>query len=160
MNPKGAYQNDMLIKRLRKRGVFLVVFIILFIWFGGRLVTVESPDEWKEADITVADVRQVSLRFNSWQITDTEGNTYAIHKSKIVMNQILPQNTYHIVCSPDHHVRAITQGDTIIVDYENSVTVYCERGVWEWSLAFLGIIGSLTTIVYMIMDVRKAIVRK
>ena len=162
LNPKDVHQNDMLITRVRKWSLLLIVFIILFVWFGIRLVTTESPKEWKTVDITVADVRYVSTRFNRWHITDTKGNTYSAHEPKIVMNQILPQSTYRIVYSPDSQngIRAITQGDTVIVDYAHSVAVHCERSVWDWLLAFLGMTGSLTMIVCMVMDVRKAIINK
>lgn len=161
MDPKNTQQNDMLIKRTKKQAILLLGFILLFAWFGIRLISTESPNEWKEAYITVSNVRHVSLKPNHWEITDIDGNTYSSDKSDTVMNQILPQNTYHIVYSPDSHngIRAISQGDTVIVDYAHSVSVYSERNVWDWLLMFSGIAGSITTITFMIMDIRKKIVQ-
>ena len=157
MDSKSTRQNVALIKRTKIRVWFLLGFIIIFTLFSIRLVTTESPGEWKEAYITVVDIQRVSLKLNRWQITDTEGNTYTANESHTVMGQILPQSTYHIVYSPynNNGIRAITHGDTIIVDYAHSISVHCERDIWDWLLAFLGIAGSLTTIACMVMDIRK-----
>ena len=159
MDSKSTYQNDALLKRTKKHCLFLLGFIILFTWFGSRLVTTESAKDWKEADITIADVQHVSRKPNTWKITDTDGNTYSANESDIVMGQILPRSTYHIVYSPNCNdgIRAITHGDTIIVDYAHSVSVHCERDIWDWILALLGMPGSVATIVCMIIDVRKNI---
>ncbi len=138
--------------------MLLLGFIILFACFGIRLATRESTNDWKEADITIADVQHISRKPNTWKITDIEGNTYSAHESQITMNQILPQSTYHIVYSPNNNdIRAITQGDLVIVDYAHSVSVHCERNIWDWILALLGMTGSVATIVCMIIDVRKNI---
>ncbi len=156
MDSKTTHQNDILVKRTQKRGLLLLGFILLFIWFGIRLVVTESPEEWREADITVADVQHISFKPNRWQITDTEGNTYVTDKSNIA-DQILSQSTYHMVWSPDAtcNIRAVTQGDSVIVDYAHSVSVFCERNIWDWLFACLGLAGSLTTVVCMIVDIRK-----
>ena len=158
---KSVQQKSMLIKRTKKRCLLLLGFLLLFVWFGIRLVATESPTEWQEADIMVADIQQASLKPNLWQIIDTEGNTYSAYESDAVIEQILPQSTYHIVYSPYYHngIRAITQGDTVIVDYVHSVSVHCERNIWDWFLAFLGLTGSLATIVCMVIDMRKVIIQ-
>ena len=150
-------KNDTLINRTKKRCVLLLGFIILFAWFGIRLATVESPEEWKNADIKVADVQRFSRKPYRWRITDTEGNTYSISEAHIAINQILPQSIYHIVYSPSYNngIRAITHGDTIIVDYAHSISVHSERDIWDWLLAFLGLTGALTTIAYTVIDIRK-----
>ena len=157
MDLESTYSKDLLIKRTKKHCLHLLGFIIIFAWFGIRLVTTESPREWEEADITVADIRNVSRKPNFWHITDTEGNTYSTNESDIVIGQILPHSTYHIVYSPNYNngIRAIAHGDTIIIDYAHNVAVYCERDIWDWLLTFLGMAGSLTTIVCMVTDIHK-----
>ena len=159
MNSKTTSGNDILVKRTKRRCLLLLGFLLLFGWFGFRLATTESADDWKEADITIADVQNVSRRISLWNITDTDGNIYSAHGSQTVMDQILPNGTYHIVCSPNHDIRAITQGDFVIIDYAHSVSVYCERNIWDWLLAFLGLAGTITTIAYMVLDIRKKIMQ-
>jgi len=161
MNLETALQNDRLIKRAKRHCLFCLGFLALFTWFGLRLATAESPEEWKAAAITVADVRHISIRPYLWQILDVEGNAYTIGRSSVV-NQILPQRTYQIVYSPnsDNGIRAVTQGDSVIVDYAQSVSVYCDRDVWDWLLALLGLAGCWTTIARMILDVRREIARR
>lgn len=160
MRSKSTNQNDALIKRTKKRCLLLLGFIVIFGFFGIRLATTESPEEWKEADITVADIRHISLKPNRWQITDTNGNTYSAYESDTVMEQIILQSAYHIVYSPDHDIRAITHGNTTIVDYAHSISIHCERNIWDLALMFLGLVGSLTTIACTVIDIRKQIIRR
>ena len=159
MDSKSTHQNEALIKRTKKRCLLLLGFLILFACFGIRLATTESPEKWKEADITVADIQHISLKPNHWQITDTNGNTYSVYESDTVMEQIILQSAYHIVYSPNHNngIRAITHGNTIIVDYAHSISIHSERNVWDWVLMLLGLVGSLVTIAYMVIDIRKQI---
>ncbi|MBQ9747631.1 MAG: hypothetical protein IJV98_02490 [Clostridia bacterium] len=158
MDTKNKQQNTVLIRQTKNYAILLLGFIFLFFWFGIRLVSAESPDEWKEAYITVDDVRYVSGKHNRWEITDIDGNVYSSY-SYTVMSKIHPQNTYHIVYSLKFHnaIRAISQGDTVILDYAHSVSVYSERSVWDWLLMLVGIAGSVTTITFMIMNIRKNI---
>ena len=158
MISKSTNGNDMLVKRTKKCCLILLGFLLLFWWFGIRLATTESPEEWKEADITVADVQHVSRKHNTWKIIDTDGNTYSAHESQDVMTKILPNSTYHIYYTAnDNDIRAMTQGNSVVVDYAHSVSVYSERSVWDWLLMLVGIAGSVTTITFMIMNIRKNI---
>ena len=152
--------NQLLIKRTKKCCLLLLGFLILFAYFGIRLATTEDPENWKEANITVADIQHISRKPSLWQITDTTGNSYSAYESDAVMDQIILQGIYHIVYSPDHDnsIRAITHGNTIIVDYAHSISIYSERNVWDWVLMSLGLVGSLTTIICMVIDIRKQIV--
>lgn len=160
MASQNAQKNDTLIKYTKKYAILLLGFILLFAWFGIRLISAEAPDEWKEAYITVDDVRHVSLKPNRWEITDIDGNIYS-SSSDAVMNKIHPQSTYHIVYSPNFHngIRAISQGDTVILDYAHSVSVYSERNVWDWLLMFLGLAGCVMVMTFMVTDIRKKIVQ-
>ena len=160
MTSNNARQNDALVKRTKKRCILLLVFLILFAWFGVRLALTESPDDWISADITVLEVQHISRKHNLWHITDTKGNTYTANESDAAMDQVLTEGTYHILYSPDkqNSIRGITQGETVIVDRAHSVTYYCERSIWDWLLAALGIGGTLVTIVCMVTDLRKALV--
>ena len=160
MESRSRNQKNALVNRTKKRCLLLLGFLVIFAIFGIRLVTTESPEEWKEADITVTAVQHVSLKPNCWQIKDIEGNTYSANESEAVMGQILPQNTYHIVYSPNYHndIRAISHGDTIIVDYAHSISIHSERDIWDLLLALIGLAGSLTTIACMIIDIRKQII--
>ena len=157
MDSKSAHQNEALMKRTKKHCLLLLGFLVLFACFGIRLATTESPGKWKEADITVADIRHISRKPNHWEITDTNGNTYSAYESDTVMQQIVLQGEYRIVYSPDHNngIRAITHGNTIIVDYAHSISVRTERNVWDWVLTFLGLAGSLTIVACMVTDIRK-----
>lgn len=157
MDSESIYSKNLLIKRTKKCCLLLLGFILIFAWFGIRLVTAESTREWKEADITVDDIQNISRKPNCWQITDTAGNTYSANESDIVIGQILPHSTYHIVYSPNYNngIRAIARGETIIIDYAHNVAVYCERNMWDWILTFLGMAGSLATIMCMITNIRK-----
>ena len=159
MDSKSTHQNKALIKRTKKCCLLLLGFLILFAYFGIRLATTESPEKWKEADITVADIQHISLKPNHWQITDTNGNIYSVYESDTVMEQIILQSAYHIVYSPNHNngIRAITHGNTIIVDCAHSISIHSERNVWDWALMSLGLVGSLATIACMIIDIRKQI---
>ena len=161
MKSKSTNQNDELIKHTKKRCLLLLGFLAIFALFGIRLATTEDPETWKEADITVADIQHISLKPNHWQITDTNGNTYSAYESDTVMEQIILQSEYHIVYSPNHNngIRAITHGNTIIVDYAHSISIHSERNVWDWALMSLGLVGSLTTIACMVIDIRKQIIR-
>ena len=158
MDSKSNFPNNALLKRTKKLALLLICFNLLFGFFGIRLVTVESPDAWEEGDITVTEVRYISSwKQHAWRITDIEGNTYNTYESHIA-DEILPQSTYHMVWSPNgtrRNIRAVTQGDTVIMDYADSVSVYCERTVWDWLLAILGLAGAITTVVYMITDIRR-----
>ena len=158
VDTKNKQQNTVLIRQTKNYAILMLGFLFLFVWFGSRLVSAESPDEWKEAYITVYDVRHVSVKPNRWEITDIDGNVYS-SSSDTVMNKIHPQNTYHIVYSLKFHndIRAISQGDTVILDYAHSVSVYSERSVWDWLLMLVGIAGYVTTITFMIMNIRKNI---
>lgn len=149
--------NQLLIKRTKQRCLLLLGFLILFAYFGIRLATTEDPENWKEAYITVSDMQHISRKPNLWQITDTTGNSYSAYESDAVMDQIIPKGIYHIVYSPDHNnsIRAVTHGNTIIVDYAHSISIYGERNVWDWVLMSLGLVGALTTIVCMVVDIRK-----
>jgi hypothetical protein len=162
MDSKSTSQNEVWMRRTNKHGLLLLGFLMIFAWFGIRLAIMESPAEWKDANITVTDVRHISRKPNCWQITDTEGNTYSAYESNRVVEKIIPQCTYYIVYSPDNHnaIRAITYDDTIIVDYAQSISVYCERNIWEWLLAFLGLTGTMTIVVRMLIDIHKKIPRK
>ena len=159
MDSKSIHPNEALIKRAKKRCLLLLGFLILFVCFGIRLATTESAESWKEADITVADIQHISLKPNHWQITDTKGNTYSTYESDAVIEQIILQGAYHIVYAPNHNnsIRAMTHGDTIIVDYAHSISVHSERSVWDWVLMSLGLVGSLTTVICMVIDIRKHI---
>ena len=161
MDSKSTHQNEALIKRTKKLCLLLLGFLILFACFGIRLATTESPEKWKVADITVADIRHISRKPNHWQITDTNGNTYSAYESDAVMEQIILQDAYHIVYFPNHNngIRAITHGNTIIVDYANSISIHSERNVWDWGLMSIGLLGSLATIACMVIDTRKLITR-
>ena len=161
MKSKSTNQNDALIKHKKRRCLLLLGFLAIFALFGIRLAITESPEKWKEADITVADIQHISLKPNHWQITDTNGNTYSAYESDTVMEQIILQSEYHIVYSPNHNngIRAITHGNTIIVDYAHSISIHSERNVWDWALMSLGLVGSLTTIACMVIDIRKQIIR-
>ena len=160
MDSKSTHQNKALIKSTKKRCLLLLGFLILFAYFGIHLATTESPEKWKEADITVADIQHISLKPNHWQITDTNGNTYSAYESDTVMEQIILQDAYHIVYSPNHNngIRAITHGNTIIVDYAHSISIHSERNVWDWVLMSLGLVGSLATVACMVIDIRKQII--
>ena len=159
MDSKSIHPNEALIKRAKKRCLLLLGFLNLFVCFGIRLATTESAESWKEADITVADIQHISLKPNHWQITDTKGNTYSAYESDAVIEQVILQGTYHIVYAPNHNngIRAMTHGDTIIVDYAHSISVHSERSVWDWVLMSLGLVGSLTTVICMVIDIRKHI---
>lgn len=159
MDSKSIYPNEALIKRAKKSCLLLLGFLILFVCFGIRLATTESAESWKEADITVADIQHISLKPNHWQITDTKGNTYSAYESDAVIEQIILQGAYHIVYAPNHNngIRAMTHGDTIIVDYAHSISVHSERSVWDWVLMSLGLVGSLTTVICIVVDIRKHI---
>jgi len=162
MDSKSNFRNNKLLKRTKKLCWLLFGFILLFCWFGIRLATIESPTDWKEGDITVTEVRYVSRKPQIWRITDTEGNAYKTCESHIA-DQIFPQSTYHIVWSPDGNlraIRAVSQGDTIIMDYADSVSFYCERNVWDWLFAILGLAGSITTVVCMFVDIRRMSVNR
>ena len=78
------------------------------------------------------------------------------------MEQIILQGAYHIVYSPNHNngIRAITHGNTIIVDYAHSISIHSGRNVWDWVLMSLGLVGSLTTIARMVIDIRKQIIHR
>ena len=162
MNSNTTRQNDALVKRTKKRCIFLLGFLILFAWFGIRLALTETPDDWRSADITVAEVQHISRKHNLWRITDTRGNTYTANESDAAMNQVLLEGAYHIVYSPDkqNSIRGIIQDETVIVDQAHSVTHYCERSIWDWLLAALGIGGALVTIVCMVTDLRKSLAPK
>ena len=158
MNSKSTNGNDMLVKRTKKCCLILLGFLLLFCWFGIRLTTTESTEDWKEADITIADVQHVSRKHNTWKIIDADGNTYSAHESQDVMTKILPNSTYHIYYTAnDNDIRAITQGNSVVVDYAHSVSVFCERNIWDWLLTFLGLAGTIATITYMVIDIRKKI---
>ena len=158
MNSKSTNGNDMLVKRTQKCCLILLWFLLLFCWFGIRLATTESTEDWKEADITIADVQHVSRKHNTWKIIDTDGNTYSAHESQDVMTKILPNSTYHIYYTAnDNGIRAMTQGNSVVVDYAHSVSVHCERNIWDWLLTFLGLAGTIATITYMVIDIRKKI---
>jgi hypothetical protein len=160
MNSKSTNANDMLVKRTKRYCLLLLGFLLLFGWFGIRLATTESAEDWKEADITIADVQHVSRKHNSWKITDTDGNTYSTHESQDVMAKILPNSTYHIYYTTnDNDIRAMTQGNSVVVDYAHSVSVHCERNIWDWVLTFLGLAGAIATITYMVIDIRKKIIQ-
>lgn len=161
MDSKSRYQNEALIKHTKKLCLLLLGFLILFACFGIRLATTDSPEKWKAADITVADIRHISRKPNHWQITDTNGNTYSAYESDAVMEQIALQSTYHIMYSPNHNngIRAITQGNTIIVDYAHSISIHSERNAWDWGLMSIGLLGALVTIACMVIDIRKLITR-
>ena len=85
MDSKSTHQNKALIKRTKKCCLLLLGFLILFAYFGIRLATTESPEKWKKADITVADIQHISIKPNHWQITDTNGNIYSVYESDTVM---------------------------------------------------------------------------
>ena len=158
MNSKSTNGNDMLVKRTKKCCLILLGFLLLFCWFGIRLTTTESTEDWMEADITIADVQHVSRKHNIWKIIDTDGNTYFAHESQDVMTKILPNSTYHIYYTAnDNDIRAMTQGNSVVVDYAHSVSVHCERNIWDWLLPFLGLAGTIATITYMVIDIRKKI---
>ena len=158
MNSESTNGNDMLVKRTKKCCLILLGFLLLFGWFGIRLATTESTEDWKEADITIADVQHVSRKHNTWKIIDTDGNTYSAHESQDVMTKILPNSTYHIYYTAnDNNIRAMTQGNSVVVDYAHSVSVHCERNIWDWLLNFLGLAGTIATITYMVIDIRKKI---
>ena len=158
MNSESTNGNDMLVKRTKKCCLILLGFLLLFGWFGIRLATTESTEDWKEADITIADVQHVSRKHNTWKIIDTDGNTYSAHESQDVMTKILPNSTYHIYYTAnDNDIRAMTQGNSVVVDYAHSVSVHCERNIWDWLLNFLGLAGTIATITYMVIDIRKKI---
>lgn len=150
-------QGEALLKRTKKHAFFLFGFILLVIFFGCYLVTSESPEKWKEADITITEIQYIYGKSSRWQITDTQGNTYAISSSNKKANQIVPGSTYHVVYSPNAHhgIRSMTQADLVIVDYEQSVSEYGERGIWVWILFFVGLIGALGTIGRMILNLRR-----
>ena len=159
MNLKSTNRNRILVKRTKRSCLLLLGFILLLGWFGMRLVTTESASDWKEADITIADIQYISKKSNLWKITDTDGNIYSAHESQEIMSKILSNSTYHIFYTVyDNEIRAMANGDSVVVDYAHSVSVHCERNIWDWSLAFLGLAGAITTIVYMVIDIRRKIV--
>ena len=125
----------------------------------GEILSTLTEKYKDREDITVADIQHISLKPNHWQITDTKGNTYSAYESDAVIEQIILQGAYHIVYAPNHNngIRAMTHGDTIIVDYAHSISVHTERSVWDWVLMSLGLVGSLTTVICMVIDIRKHI---
>ena len=157
MDLSAMHQKDYLMKHTTKRCLILLLFLLLLGSFGIRLAMTESPEDWKEVDVTIADIQHISRKPNRWQLTDTEGNTYFTSDSYIVANHILPHNTYRIVYAPQthNHIRALSQGDIVIIDYAHSVSVHGDRDIWDWLLASIGLAGAVTTIVCMIMDIRK-----
>ena len=158
MNSKSTNGNNMLVKRIKKCCLLLLGFLLVFGLFGIRLATTESANDWKEADITIADVQYISRKTNLWSITDTDGTIYSAHGSQDVMTKILPDSTYHIYYTAnDNDIRAMTQGNSVVVDYAHSVSVHCERNIWDWLLTFLGLAGTIATITYMVIDIRKKI---
>ena len=157
MNEKSDIPNNVLSKKDRSRLRLLFLFLILMIFFGARIVTIESPDNWIEAEVTLTDVRHISRKPNLWKIADTEGNTYSMYESDEFMEQIHPQTTYQIMYSPgnNNNIRAMTQGDRVIIDYAHSVSVYCERSIWEWILGSGGFAGGIAMAVSIVLELRE-----
>ena len=100
MSGTNEHQNSTVSGREKKLFLILWGCMILMIYFGARLVTRESPENWKEAEVTLTEVRHVTIKPNLWEITDTEGNTYSMSESDNLMKQIQPQSTYSIIYSP------------------------------------------------------------
>ena len=161
MKPNDARQNIALVKRTKCFALCALVFCLIFIYFGLHLFMVESPSEWEKATITVAEVQQISSRINRWQIVDTTGKIYLAHETVAIISQVIPEEEYQIAYLPgrDNNIRAMIQGTTVIIDYNHSVLVHCERSVWDWLLAGFSLIGFLTTTFYMILYVRKNLPR-
>ena len=157
MSGTNERQNSILSERGKKHFLILWGCMILMIYFGARLVTRESPENWKEAEVTLTEVRHVTIKPNLWEITDTEGNTYSMSESDNLMKQIQPQSTYSIIYSPafNNGIRAMTQEDRVIVDYEQSVLIYGKRSVWDWILGLGGFTGWIVMVVKMCREARK-----
>ena len=160
MHSHPANGNDRLVKRTKTCCLLLLGFILLFGWFGIRLVTTENAGDWKEADISIADVQHISKKPNRWEITDTNGNRYTAHEPQEIMSKVLSKHTYHIFYTVnDNDIRAMANDDSIVIDYAHSMSVHCERNIWDWLLAFLGLGGAVTIIACMVIDIRKNMIR-
>lgn len=157
MDERSDIPASRLSRRDRNRLRLLCLSLILMIFFGLRLVNIESPENWIASEVTLTDIRHISRKPNLWKITDTEGNTYSMDKSDEFMEQIHPQTTYQIMYSPgsNNRIRAMTQGDRVIIDYAHSVSVFCERSIWEWILGLGGFAGGITMTVSTVLGLRE-----
>lgn len=153
-------QNKKCFLRSTKRSsVILCLCALILALCLPSVAVIESEDEWEERTIRIKEVSVRKAKSPSYYIVDSDGIEYQLSYPNERIHLVVPGEQFEVVIHASNNgIRAMAQGEKIIVDYEDSVSTYTQRDIWVWAFLFVGIIGyvwSLTDIFLRIHKYRK-----